>query len=123
MTSRTGGERYLDARLLDPEYRDAYQRARRQIDQIDHVVRALDARREKLKWSKAELAQRAGMPADAVRRLFSAERPNPTLRTLTAIAEALGLDLIPAETDAPTAGRSPTTQGRSASSETPRRTA
>lgn len=97
MTERTGAERYLSARLGDREYRAAYERARQRIDQIDTVIRALNDRREELKLSKAELARRAEMPPEAVRRLFSAERPNPTLHTLAALAEALGLDLTAAE--------------------------
>ena len=86
MTDRTGAERYLKGRLRDPEYRHAYERSRQRIDQIDRVIRALDDRREELHFSKAELARRAEMPPEAVRRLFSAERPNPTLHTLAAIA-------------------------------------
>lgn len=97
MTVRSGAERYLEGRLSDPEYREAYGRARRRIAQIDNVIRALDAQRERLNLSKAELARRADMPPEAVRRLFSAERPNPTLHTLAAIADALGLYLTPAE--------------------------
>lgn len=97
MAERTGAERYLEERLSDPEYGEAYDRARRRIAQIDNVIRALDAQRERLSLSKAELARRADMPPEAVRRLFSAERPNPTLHTLAAIADALGLDLTPGE--------------------------
>ncbi len=123
MTTRTGAERYLDARLHDPEYREAYERTRVRIDQIDRVIRVLDARREELAMSKAELAKRAGMPAEAVRRLFSAERPNPTLRTLVMIAEALNLDLLPAGEPKPPTRRTSPTRVQSATSETPRRTA
>ena len=110
MTERTGAERYLDARLRDPEYREAYDRARSVVDHADRVVRALDARREELHLTKAELARRAEMAPEALRRLFSAERPNPTLHTLAAIAEVLGLDLVPTAAPSGAAG-------------TPRRTA
>jgi DNA-binding phage protein len=96
---RTGAERYLDSRLKDPEYREAYERARQRDEQIDRVIRALDARRSELNLTKAELARRAEMQPEAVRRLFSAERPNPTLYTLAAIAQALGLELAPAAPD------------------------
>lgn len=122
MTERTGAERYLDERLRDPEYSDAYDRARQRIDQIDRVIRTLDDRREELNLSKAELARRAEMPPEAVRRLFSAERPNPTLHTLAAIAEALGLDLVPFHKRA--RRRTPAaTRARSGASGTRRRTA
>jgi len=92
---RTGAERYLARRLESPEYRDTYEAARQRIGQIDTVVRALDARRSALKLTKAELARRAGVKPEAIRRLFSAERPNPTLRTLVALAGALDLEFRP----------------------------
>jgi DNA-binding phage protein len=119
MVKQTGAERYLKARLDDPEYREAYERARHRIEQVDRVIRVLDERREQLSLSKAELARRAQMPPEAVRRLFSAERPNPTLQTLAAIAEALDLDLTPARR--PGAARA--TRARSGASGTRRRTA
>lgn len=96
MRESTGAERYLEGRMRDPRYRGAYERSRSRIEQVDRIVRALDARRQELHLSKAELARRAEMAPEAVRRLFSAERPNPTLQTLAAIADALGLDLVPA---------------------------
>jgi len=124
MTERTGAERYLDVRLQHPEYREAYERARQRIDQIDRIIRTLDARREELSLSKAELARRADMPPEAVRRLFSAERPNPTLHTLAAIAEALGLDLAPVhKAPSPLPTRRAPTPTRSGASGTRRRTA
>lgn len=123
MTEHTGAERYLKSRLDDPEYRAAYERARHRIDQIDRVIRALDERREELNLSKADLARRADMPPEAVRRLFSAERPNPTLQTLAAIADALGLDLTPVKRLARGSSESPVTRARSAASGTRRRTA
>jgi len=92
---RTGAERYLGKRLEDPEYRRAYERARKRIVQIDAVIRAFDARRSELKLTKAELARRAGVKPEAIRRLFSAEKPNPTLSTLVALATALDLEIRP----------------------------
>lgn len=52
-----------------------------------------DQRRCSLELSKAELARRANLRPEVIRRLFSAERPNPTLATLVALAEALELEL------------------------------
>lgn len=95
MQPRTGAERYLADRLGDPDYREAYQSARERIDQTDTVIRTLDARRVELKLTKAELARRAGVKPEAIRRLFSAEKPNPTLSTLVALAGALDLELRP----------------------------
>lgn len=116
---RTGAERYLARRLEDPEYRTAYEQARERIDQIDTVIRVLDDRRTELKLTKAELARRAGVKPEAIRRLFSAEKPNPTLATLVALAGALDLELRPQ----PRRPRAGTTRGRSAASGTRRRTA
>jgi transcriptional regulator with XRE-family HTH domain len=56
---------------------------------FDDVVRSLDARREELGMTKAELARRADMPPPMIRRLFSQQHKNPTLTSLVAIAEAL----------------------------------
>lgn len=115
---RTGAERYLARRLEDPEYRRAYEEARERIEQIDSVIRALDARREELHLTKAELARRAGVKPEAIRRLFSAETPNPTLSTLVALAGALDLEIRPTPRHRPSATRAP-----SAASGTRRRTA
>jgi DNA-binding XRE family transcriptional regulator len=115
--ARTGAERYLAGRLEDPEYRHAYEEARQRIEQIDSVIRALDARREELHLTKAELARRAGVKPEAIRRLFSAEKPNPTLTTLVALAGALELEILP------TPRKVSTTRSRSAASGTRRRSA
>jgi DNA-binding XRE family transcriptional regulator len=116
--ARTGAERYLAGRLRDAEYRKSYEEARRRIDQVDAVIRALDERRAELSFTKAELARRAGVKPEAVRRLFSAETPNPTLNTLVALAEALDLELRPQPRRGATANGA-----RSAASRTRRRTA
>ena len=52
-----------------------------------------DQRRCSLELSKAALARRANLRPEVIRRLFSAERPNPTLSTLVALAEALEMEL------------------------------
>ncbi len=92
---RTGAERYLTARLDDPEYRRDYQAARERIARINAVIQMLDDRRGAMGLTKAELARRAGMKPEAVRRLLSAECPNPTLSTVVALAEVLGLEIRP----------------------------
>lgn len=116
---RTGAERYLARRLKDPEYRTAYEQAKERIGQIDGVIRALDDRRTELNLTKADLARRAGVKPEAIRRLFSAEKPNPTLATLVALAGALDLELRPE----PRRPRPGATSARSAASGTRRRTA
>lgn len=92
---QTGAERYLANRVTDPAYREAYEAARLRIDAIDDVMRALDEARAAMNLTKAELARRAGIRPGAVRRLFSAERPNPTLDTLIALADVLELEIVP----------------------------
>lgn len=91
----TGDERYLTARLGDPAYRKDYPAARERIARVNAVIQMLDDRRGAMGLTKAELARRAGMKPEAVRRLLSAECPNPTLNTVVALAEVLGLELRP----------------------------
>lgn len=94
MKARTGAERYFDQRMKDPAYAAAYRRARTQVDAIDELIRALDERRMALDLSKAELARRAGLRPEAVRRLLSAGSHNPTLSTVSALATALDVQLV-----------------------------
>lgn len=115
MTQKTGGERYFDRRMGDPEYADAYRRARSRIEAIDAVIRALDERRAQLELSKADLARRAGLKPEVVRRLFSAGPHNPTLSTVSALLGALDVELV--------VRKRMTSPSRSASGETRRRTA
>ena len=91
--ARTGAERYLNERRADTDYGLVHKAARRRIDQIDSIIRVLDQRRCHLDLSKAELARRANLRPEVIRRLFSAESPNPTLSTLVALAEALEMEL------------------------------
>ena len=106
MAGKTGAQRYLDEQLKDPEYRAAYEEASERIRRIDALVRSLDERRQAKGLSKAELARQAGIPPEAVRRLFTMQSPNPTAGTLVALAEALGMDLVavPKKSQSPTAG-------------------
>ncbi|HAP77562.1 MAG TPA: XRE family transcriptional regulator, partial [Acidimicrobiaceae bacterium] len=50
MTSRTrtGADGYFARRASEPGYAEAYAEARRRVDSIDRLVRALDDRREEL---------------------------------------------------------------------------
>ncbi|HEX3609412.1 MAG TPA: helix-turn-helix transcriptional regulator [Solirubrobacterales bacterium] len=82
------------ARLLeeDPEFRAEYERQRREIEQIDSIVRQLDELRERAGMSKAELARAIGKAPSSVRRLFTAE-VNPELKTVAAVASVLGAEI------------------------------
>ena len=92
--ARTGAERYFAELRKDPEYEAAYQAARRRIDQFDAIIRELDQRRSSLNLTKAEVARRADLRPEVVRRLFSAKNPNPTLSTLVAIADAVDMQIV-----------------------------
>jgi ribosome-binding protein aMBF1 (putative translation factor) len=97
----TGAQRYFEERAeRSPEYRDALEDARSRVATIDRVVRALDEQRRALGLSKAELARRAGMRPEVVRRLLGAGPTNPTLATVVSLASVLSLDITVA---APTA--------------------
>jgi len=86
---KSGHDRRLSRRLEDPEFRAEFERQRREIAQIDVVVRQLDHLREEVGMSKAELARAIGKEPSSVRRFFTAD-VNPELKTVAAIADALG---------------------------------
>ena len=82
----------LAARMEDPEFRAEYERARREIDQVDSVIRQLDQLREEAGLTKAELARHIGRDPSSIRRLFTA-KSNPELMLVASIAENLGADV------------------------------
>ncbi len=88
---------YHDRRLArrlkeDPEFRAEFERQRREIAQIDSIVRQLDELREQAGMSKAELARAIGKEPSSVRRFFTADI-NPELKTVAAVADALGAEV------------------------------
>lgn len=85
-------KRMIAARMDDPEFRTEYERARREIDQVDSVIRQLDQLREAAGLSKAELARHIGRDPSSIRRLFTAES-NPELLLVASIAEDLGAEV------------------------------
>ncbi len=93
--SKTSFDRYFSARMKNAEFAAEYSSARREIDAID-LVRALDAAREKAGMTKAQLAKRVDMKPEVIRRLFTADEPNPTLDTVVKLVNALNcsLDLV-----------------------------
>jgi ribosome-binding protein aMBF1 (putative translation factor) len=78
--------------MADPEFRAEYERTRRELAQVNAVMRTLDRMRDEAGWSKAELARQIGKNDASVRRLFSAE-VNPELRTVAAMADVLGAEV------------------------------
>ncbi len=86
-------DRRLARRLKeDPEFRAEYERQRREIAAIDAIMHKLDALRERSGMTKAELARAIDKNPAAVRRLLTASG-NPELRTVVAMAEALGAEV------------------------------
>jgi transcriptional regulator with XRE-family HTH domain len=79
--------------MEDPEFRGSYERATREIEQTDQVIRALDELRLDLGMSKAELARRINRNASSIRRLFTASSARPELPLIAAIADALGAEV------------------------------
>lgn len=115
---QTGFDRYLATQLEDPEFRREYEAARREIDTIDALVRALDDAREARGLTKAELARRVGMKPELVRRLFTVDAPNPTMETVLKLVVALDckLRLHPAQsTERGTRARNSATSARTRS--------
>lgn len=96
--SKTGFDAYLAQQLERPLFRREFEAATAEIEAVDALVRALDARREEVGLSKAELARRVDMSPEVIRRLFTAAQPNPTLATVLRLALALecGLELTTA---------------------------
>lgn len=85
--------RRLARRLAeDAEFRAEFERQQREIAIIDAIVNELDALREQHGMTKAELAREIGKNPASVRRLLTAPA-NPELRTVVAMADALGADV------------------------------
>jgi ribosome-binding protein aMBF1 (putative translation factor) len=87
-------EREFARKMRDPVFRAEFEKASREMAQVDAIVRALDERRQELGCSKAELARKIGKNPAAVRRFFTTQG-NPELRTVAALAAALGGEIRP----------------------------
>jgi DNA-binding phage protein len=80
-------------RLATPDARERYEQTRQAVLQTRQLLQLIDAEREKVGMTKAELAARVGTNPAALRRLLTSESGNPTLRTLISIADVLGLEV------------------------------
>jgi ribosome-binding protein aMBF1 (putative translation factor) len=94
MSMTSAYEEYRNRRLADPEFRSHYERHRREIDAVDRVVAAIEARRLELGLTKADLARLVGRKPESVRRLLSGNVVNPTLTTVSEMANALGMEMV-----------------------------
>ena len=74
--------------LKDPEFLREYIVESMRIATVDAIVNELDDAREAAGLSKADLARAIQVEPATIRRLFAAERPNPTLGTLAEVAAA-----------------------------------
>ena len=88
MNERSGWATLRDARMADPEAREAYEAARRAAE-LGDTVRGL---RTELGLTQKQLGQRAHLTQSAVARLEAGD-VMPTLRVLQRIADALGAEL------------------------------
>ena len=92
MLDTTYHRRRTSGRLKNPEFRAEYERARQELAQVNAVMQCLDELRVTAGLSKAELAREIGRNDAVVRRLFTAQ-VNPELRTVAALATALGAEI------------------------------
>ncbi len=92
MLDTTYHRRKTAQRLEDPEFRAEYERTRRELAQVNAIMERLDELRVEAGLSKAELAREIGRNDAVVRRLFTAQ-VNPELRTVAALATALGAEI------------------------------
>lgn len=92
MSDTSVHDRFLAEQLADPEFRMEFERERRGIEAVDAIVGTLDGLRDERGLSKAQLARQIGRNPASVRRTLTAPG-NPELRTVIAIAEALGAEV------------------------------
>jgi DNA-binding phage protein len=92
MSDTSFHDRFLAEQLADPAFRAEFERERREIETVDAIVGALDGLRDERGLSKAELARQIGKNPASVRRTLTAPG-NPELRTIIAMADALGAEI------------------------------
>jgi len=71
---------HFDEQMKLPKFARNYADARAEVDAIDKFVCALDAAQENSGLMKTELATAIDARQEAVRRLFTTKKPNPTPR-------------------------------------------
>ena len=95
--SATGFDKFFDEQMRDPKVRESYEKVRREIDSVDQLIRVIDEARADAGMTKAALARKISVEPAALRRLMSANAPNPTFSTVSKLAEAVGwsIQLVP----------------------------
>lgn len=84
-------ERDMNERMKSPKFAREYRRAKVEISTMDALVRQIERERTRAKLTKADLARRAGLPEESIRKLLTAPGANPTLATLGRLVAPLGL--------------------------------
>jgi DNA-binding XRE family transcriptional regulator len=92
MLDTTHHRRRTARRMEDPEFRAEYERAAREIAQVDAVMRNLDTLRQAHELSKADLARLVERNPSSIRRLFT-QKANPELLLVAQLAESLDADI------------------------------
>ena len=92
MTSVSSFSDFVGAQLNDPEFAAAYFRGKLRLMVLDQLIDKLEETRESADLSKAELARAADLQESLFRKLTT-NPSNPTFKTLTDVAAALGLKL------------------------------
>jgi DNA-binding phage protein len=90
---KTAFDQYVAKRMKSREFAEAYKRASIEIRAADELIRRLDEIRAANRISKAELARRTGIPAETIRKLFTAQDVNPTMNTFLRLSAGVGLNL------------------------------
>lgn len=85
-----------DRKAASPEFADAFDRAKREIQATNEFMEAMADILEQRGLSKAELARRIDRNPSAVRKLFL-DGANPTLDTALQVLHALGLEMVVTE--------------------------
>ncbi|WP_280220169.1 helix-turn-helix domain-containing protein [Nocardia neocaledoniensis] len=86
--------------LDDPEFLREFVLEAVRIKTVDSIINALDQARTESAMTKAELARAMSTEPSTIRRLLSSPK-NPTLRTVTEAAAALGFRLTLERLDEP----------------------
>jgi DNA-binding phage protein len=90
---KTAFDRDVAEWLKEPGFAAEYDLAREELAESAAIVRQLDAARERQGMSKADLARKAAVSPETVRKLFTAGG-NPEIRTVARLAGPLGLRLL-----------------------------
>ncbi len=87
-------ERIRAETLTDPRRRARYERQKRVLTGTRRLLQTIEAERERIGLSKADVAERIGTNPSVVRRLLTSATSNPTLQTILNLLDAVGLDLV-----------------------------